>query len=110
MAIEANDIEPSNDNWSNVDTDCELCKMDKKTTWYYEDEQIIVSDTLSGNPFVVQKNHDDNSEDGLIKHAHEVVNELFGSHTFDTRMNKFPNHFHTHIILDSDNSEHLKKE
>jgi|AntDeeMinimDraft_5_1070356.scaffolds.fasta_scaffold23997_2 hypothetical protein len=107
---EDHDVEPSDKNWTNIDESCALCEMKKMTKWYYEDEDIIISDTLSGHPFVVQKHHNKTSEEGLIQHAHTVVEELFGSHTFNTRMNMFPNHFHTHIVLDEGNTEHLTKE
>jgi hypothetical protein len=110
MDIENTDIESSNENWSNIHTDCALCEMEKKTTWYYEDEKIVISDNLSGHPFVVQKRHGEESEEGLLDHAHDVVDELFGSHTFNTRMNKFPNHFHTHILLDENNLDYLVDE
>lgn len=104
------EIEPSGENWNAVKDDCGLCEMGKQTTWYYEDERIVVADTFSGHPFVVQKKHGEESQEGLIEHAHEVVDELFGQHSFETRMNKFPDHFHTHVQLGEEDGSHLVDE
>jgi len=84
---------------------CELCNLEKKTKWYYEDDRFIICDCLTcGTPMVVWKEHtlDCTAEErGKIT---EVCKRLFGERflAFRVTMRKIPNHLHWHIILSPD--------
>lgn len=103
-------IQPSGENWTNEQDDCPLCNMEPRTDWFYEDETIVIANTISGHPFVILKRHQTECPDEILEHASEVVQSLFGDHEFRTRMNKVPDHFHTHVVEPTESEDHLVKE
>lgn len=89
------------DNWSNVQNDCMLCEMEKKTKWYIETPDFVVAEKLGGGPFIVSKTHQKELSDEESEKMRHLVELLFGKDA-ETRviMGMCPNHYHAHIIAD----------
>lgn len=86
--------------WKNPKNDCMLCHMEKKTKWYKETDNFVVAEKLSGDPFIVIKDHVTEINDDIEDKAHSLVDEIFGDHTFEVRMGQVEDHWHAHIITD----------
>lgn len=80
-----------------MEEDCPFCPIEKKTEWYYEDDLIVVCDTLGGTPMVVIKRHDEQPTYGELKRAEEEVWNIFGRNEFKVLMNVVEDHWHAHI-------------
>ena len=85
---------------------CELCNLEKKTKWYYEDEHIIICDcTICKIPQVILKEHTMKPtryvEMKMITKLTEVAREFYGHDNFriDTNQRKIPDHLHWHARL-----------
>lgn len=82
-------------------TMCELCNLEKKTEWYYEDDYFIVCDCETCKvPMIVSKRHT------LILNQEEIIDLMFllpkflpdwKNKTLDQRRRKVPDHWHCHI-------------
>lgn len=90
--------------WHNVQDDCMLCEMDKRTKWYYEDDVVVLADTLGPNPhpFVVLKSHDAEAtvwEKGYIT---AIAKATFPDRelSLDYRGGLVPDHYHIHIVFE----------
>jgi hypothetical protein len=73
--------------------------MDKETHWYRETDGLVIADGITtGKPMVVVKSHIEDIFD-LVLHADvkPVVEEIFGEHELEVRMNHVGNHWHAHI-------------
>jgi hypothetical protein len=77
--------------------------MEKKTEWHLETQEWLVAEKIGGGPFVVSKKHQETISDEEWDRMEKIV-ELAGFDEFelDVRMNLCPNHFHAHILTDSD--------
>lgn len=84
-------------NWENVEDDCMLCQMPKRTEWYLETRDWVIAEKLSGGPFVVSKTHTDSLTEGEWDDMERVVEKVFDEFSVEVRMNLFPNHVHAHI-------------
>lgn len=84
-----------------IDPDCPLCEMEQETHWYYEDDNLVIADAVgTGKPFVVVKGHTDPASiTDLLIHADikPIVEEIFGEHDLEERMNHIEDHWHAHI-------------
>lgn len=85
------------------DPACELCRADRFTHWYVEDDVCWVADCEAcGVPMVVAHGHGPEPTDDVIAHAlarlTEVGEERFGidGFTIDRMMRQVPDHFHAH--------------
>jgi len=79
--------------------DCQLCKGEKVTRRYYEDDIYWIADCMDCKvPMAVLKAHRKPIKDELEQMI-EKARELFDMETnvFDFNMSKIPNHFHFHI-------------
>lgn len=86
---------------------CELCNLEKKTKWYYEDENYIICDCLTCRPttlMVVSKDHNFKVEVDTFHHAvlFGIVKGVVGGErfTFRKERRKVKDHFHWHIIFE----------
>lgn len=80
---------------------CDLCTLEKKTKWYYEDKRVVVCDCLSCHvPMVVYKKHTVRPTPELIEHFLKVSKEIFGNNIeLRTQQRKIPEHLHWHIFV-----------
>lgn len=84
--------------WENVQPDCLLCEMEKRTEWYLETKDWVVAEKLGGGPFVVYKRHQTELSDEEWKDMERVVGKVFDEEfELDVIMAHCPNHFHAHI-------------
>jgi len=83
--------------WENVQPDCMLCEMDRRTEWYLETPEWVVAEKLGGGPFVVSKKHQESLSDEEWDHMEHVVGICFDEFEIDVRMNLVPSHWHGHI-------------
>jgi len=84
--------------WENVDDDCMLCQMEKRTHWYLETREWVIAEKLSGGPFVVYKRHTENLSDEQWSDMERVVGKVFDEFEVEVRMNLCPHHWHGHLI------------
>lgn len=85
-------------NWRNVQEDCLLCEMEKKTEWYLETPDWVIAEKLGGGPFVVYKKHTKELSDEEWEEMERVVGIIFPDFEIRVRMNLVPDHWHGHII------------
>lgn len=81
--------------------DCPLCKAEKKTRWYYEDNKIWVADCEScGLPMVVLKAHRQSIPPSEIASIKKLLEEIVFKEPIKFRgyMRRYPNHWHDHIL------------
>lgn len=81
-----------------MSNDCLFCpKPEKRTEWYYEDEQVIVCEKPQGGPMLVLKRHTDSPTDTERAYVSGVLNVLFGEHEVTVLMAHVEEHWHCHI-------------
>lgn len=95
-------------NWRNVDDECMLCRMEKKTEWHIETPEFVVADALSGHPFIVSKVHGvekgEQTEERFEKARH-LVSLLYDDFELDVRMGMCPYHWHCHITTSNNDTD-----
>ena len=96
--------------WDDVDDDCLLCEMEKKTIWYYEDDELLIANTLHGSPFVIWKEHKTEITVDELQTVRHRVEAEFGQHSLQVEMNLVPDHFHAHIVGHGTHPEYLRHE
>lgn len=87
-------------NWKNVQDDCMLCEMEKRTEWHIETQEFVIAEKLSGGPFIVSKKHEEELSDERRDRAERLVDLLFDDFALDVRMGMVPDHWHAHIVVD----------
>lgn len=88
--------------WKNVQDDCLLCDMDRKTDWYLETPRFLIAEKLGGGPFIVFKEHRDFLHDEEFRQAKHLVGLLFDDFELEVRMNMVKDHWHSHIVTSDD--------
>ena len=80
---------------------CELCNLEKKTKWYYEDKDFIICDCETCKiPMVVPKEHADAATSLTKVYIAGLVTGVFKkSFHFRTEPRKVKDHWHWHIIF-----------
>lgn len=81
---------------------CELCNLEKKTKWFYDDAFLIVCNCLSCKiPMVVWREHKMDLTHHDLQHMKLICDNLFGKDKYEVRaeQRKIRDHFHIHIIL-----------
>jgi hypothetical protein len=94
--------------WRNVDEECLLCEMEKRTEWHIETPEFVVADTLSGSPFIVSKVHGvkkGEQTDKRFEDARRLVSLLYDNFELVVKMNMCPNHWHGHIVTKDEKSD-----
>lgn len=78
---------------------CELCRLEKLTPWYYEDETFAVLECyLCWVPMAVLKRHDPAGTPEEVAAMEAKVRELFGEDCWiDRVMRRIPDHKHFHV-------------
>lgn len=89
-------------NWRNVDRQCQLCEMDKRTEWHLETKDWVVAEKLGGGPFVVYKKHTKELTEDEWDDMLRIVGKVFDEFEIRVLMNIVEDHWHGHIITDED--------
>ena len=83
--------------------ECELCRADRYTHWYYEDEHCWVADCeVCAVPMVVWNGHGTEPGETVVEHLMQQLSfaaiERFGTEAWkiDRTMRQVPDHFHAH--------------
>ncbi len=93
------------DGWENVQPNCMLCRMEKKTEWHIETPNFVIADTLTGNPFIVSKRHETSLSEPRREKAEHLVSCLYDEFELDVRMNMVTDHWHAHITISNSNTD-----
>jgi len=86
--------------WKNVQQDCMLCEMEKKTKWYLETQDFIIAEKLGGGPFIVSKHHETELSDERRDRAERLVALCYDNFELRVLMNLVKDHWHAHIVTD----------
>jgi hypothetical protein len=84
------------------DPACDLCRAEKITRWYHEDELCWIAEcTICATPMVVLRTHHKRPDAAVLEALHqrlaEVVGEFFTfEHWIDDEMRRIPDHYHAH--------------
>lgn len=89
-------------NWENVQDDCLLCEMEKRTEWYLETKDWLVAEKLGGGPFVVYKQHQTELSDEEWQDMERIVSLVFEDFDIRVMMNLVEDHWHGHIITNEE--------
>ena len=82
--------------------DCDLCRAERRTRWYHEDELCWIAEcTICATPMVVLRRHEQRPDVTVLAALHErlalVVTEHFDfDHWVDDEMRRIPDHYHAH--------------
>jgi len=78
---------------------CELCTLEKRTRWFYEDSEFIILECDTCHiPMIVWKYHGMNLTERKITYIKKLSEDLFGSQiTFREEQRKIKDHWHIHI-------------
>lgn len=88
--------------WHNVQPDCELCEMDRRTEWYIETPRFVVAEKLGGGPFIVSKRHQMELDKHEEEAAHRLVSLLYDDYELRVLMSIVEEHWHAHIVTSDD--------
>lgn len=78
--------------------DCPLCRAEKLTRWYYEDDICWVADCVTCKvPMIVLKRHATIPVKEELVHLHLIAGWLKLSGNWDEGMKAVPDHFHVHL-------------
>lgn len=84
------------------DPSCELCRAERLTEWFYEDDECWIAECEQCDvPMVVWKRHDPNPPEEirvvLLARLSDVVIRFYGyEHWVDERLRTIPTHWHAH--------------
>lgn len=83
------------------DDSCLLCRAERITPWYHEDDVCWVADcSLCATPMVVWRWHGTEPSDADREHMLERLGlaaaSVFDGHYLDGNMRNIPDHFHMH--------------
>lgn len=87
-------------NWRNVQHDCPLCEMEKKTEWYFETKDWVIAEKLGGGPMIVSKRHESYISDEKWQEMERMVGYVFDDFEIRVQMNIVEDHWHGHIVTD----------
>jgi len=80
---------------------CELCELERRTAWHYEDELIVICDCVTcGIPMLVFRAHGPRTEEEHLEARVKII-ELYGKRLIRIRIKarKVIDHEHWHIYL-----------
>ena len=83
---------------------CELCNLEKKTEWYFDDDYFIICECETCHvPMIVSKRHTiDLNQRELIDLIWIFIKEVGKDHkldllSLDQKNRKIPDHWHIHL-------------
>jgi len=80
---------------------CELCALERRTKWHYEDELIVICDCVTcGTLMLVFRSHGARTEEEHLDARIKIV-ELYAKRLIKirTKARKLKDHEHWHIYL-----------
>lgn len=84
--------------WENVQQDCPLCEMQKRTKWYIQTPDWVVAEKIGGGPFVVYKRHKKELDDDEWERMEHIVGLIFDEFEVRVLMAQVEDHWHGHIV------------
>lgn len=77
---------------------CELCRLEKITNWFYEDDicAFLICKTCR-IPMMVLKRHTMNPTEKEINHIQDMKDRLFPDYKWRKNQRKIPDHLHWHL-------------
>jgi hypothetical protein len=84
------------------DHDCDLCRAERITTWFHEDDDCWICECeICDTPMVVWKVHDPRPPAEVLDRLHLRLTEVVGTyfsfeHYVDDNMRRIPDHYHAH--------------
>ena len=91
--------------WKNVQDDCMLCEMEKRTEWYIETTEFVIAEKLGGGPFIVSKRHEQGLSKEKWERAEHLVGLVYDDFELVVKMNLVKNHWHAHLIIKDENAD-----
>jgi hypothetical protein len=82
---------------------CEFCNLEKRTKWYYEDDEFIILDCETCKiPMIVSKEHADDITSLAETYIRGLIKGIFKKkfHFRDDEGKDGQGHWHWHIILE----------
>lgn len=80
---------------------CELCNINKKTKWYYTNEDWVICDCITCEaPMVVYKEHTMNINLNELIQILRIIRDKFDNAELRMSQRRIKNHFHFHILED----------
>ena len=78
---------------------CELCLLEKRTRWYFENNDFVIIECDTCNvPMCVWKHHGVKPKQEAIDEMQNKCREILGNGiSFRMFMRKLPDHFHFHV-------------
>jgi hypothetical protein len=81
--------------------DCPLCRAERITEWYLEDDDCWVTDCMvCMTPMIVWRSHglpDAETETALLARLESIARERYpGGHYVDGERRRIPDHWHAH--------------
>ena len=86
--------------WKNVQDDCMLCEMEKRTKWHIETTEFVVAEKLGGGPFIVSKRHEQRLSKEKWERAEHLVGLVYDDFDLRVVMGLVKDHWHAHIVTD----------
>ena len=86
--------------WKNVQDDCMLCEMEKRTEWHIETPRFVVAEKLGGGPFIVSKKHEQGLSEEKWERAEHLVGLVYDDFDLRVVMGLVEDHWHAHIVTD----------
>lgn len=82
-----------------MNENCLFCpKPAKRTTWWHEDDVMLLINKPSGEPMVVLKEHGRLPTGEEQRHIRQTVADIVGNHEHQVLMAQVENHYHEHIV------------
>ena len=83
------------------DDTCLLCRAERITPWYHEDDVCWVADcSLCATPMVVWRWHgvepSEDDREHMVERLGMAAATVFDGHYYDGNMRNIPDHFHMH--------------
>ncbi len=83
------------------DPDCPLCRAERITPWFHEDDTCwIAACEICNTPMVVWRGHGIDPPEAershMLARLAEVATAELGAHWVDGNMRNIPDHFHAH--------------
>ena len=81
--------------------DCMLCRAERITPWYHEDDVCWIAECdICAVPMVVWRSHGvtppSSDRDHMLTQLRDVARAQVGAHWIDDHMRNIPDHWHAH--------------
>ena len=83
---------------------CELCGLERRSAWHYENELLVICDCVTCSiPMLVFRNHGPRTKEEHLEARIKII-ELYGKRLIKirTKARRIKDHEHWHIILEKE--------